>query len=73
MGNAPLFLRLRPNLYKRKSIISLNIPDGSVVVITGASKGIGQQVAYRYASRNAKLVLAARTESELKMTKEQCQ
>jgi NADP-dependent 3-hydroxy acid dehydrogenase YdfG len=71
MGNAPLFLRLKPNQYKRRYFILLS--DGSVVVITGASKGIGQQVAYRYASRNAKLVLAARSEEELLKVKEQCQ
>ncbi|KZV37330.1 11-beta-hydroxysteroid dehydrogenase-like 5 [Dorcoceras hygrometricum] len=36
-----------------------------VVVITGASSGIGEQIAYQYAKRGANLVLVARRENRL--------
>ncbi|KAL3683482.1 hypothetical protein R1sor_001504 [Riccia sorocarpa] len=36
-----------------------------VVVITGASSGIGEQLAYKYAKRHTRLVLAARREEKL--------
>ncbi|CAA6660212.1 unnamed protein product [Spirodela intermedia] len=39
--------------------------DGKVVVITGASSGIGEQIAYEYARRRANLVLVARRENRL--------
>lgn len=42
-----------------------NIQD-KVVIITGASSGIGEAVAKELASRGAKLVLAARREDRLK-------
>ncbi|KAL6011652.1 hypothetical protein ACLOJK_002100 [Asimina triloba] len=38
---------------------------GKVVLITGASSGIGEQLAYEYARRGASLVLAARREKAL--------
>ena len=38
---------------------------GKVVVITGASSAIGEQIAYEYARRNANLVLVARREHRL--------
>ncbi|KAK4493570.1 hypothetical protein RD792_006677 [Penstemon davidsonii] len=38
---------------------------GKVVVITGASSGIGESLAYEYAKRGACLVLAARRETSL--------
>ncbi|XP_066385651.1 11-beta-hydroxysteroid dehydrogenase B-like [Miscanthus floridulus] len=38
---------------------------GKVVVITGASSAIGEQIAYEYARRNASLVLVARREQRL--------
>eukprot|EP00850_Spirogloea_muscicola_P008493 SM000045S16238 [mRNA] locus=s45:385536:387563:+ [translate_table: standard] len=43
-----------------------------VVVITGASSGIGEHLAYAYAKRGAKLVLAARREEDLKNVAQQC-
>ncbi|CAA7396539.1 unnamed protein product [Spirodela intermedia] len=39
--------------------------DGKVVVITGASSGIGEQIAYEYARRRVNLVLVARRENRL--------
>ncbi|KAJ6802833.1 11-beta-hydroxysteroid dehydrogenase 1B-like [Iris pallida] len=39
---------------------------GKVVLITGASSGIGEQLAYQYAKKGASLVLAARREGALK-------
>lgn len=38
----------------------LNDLAGKVVLITGASSGIGEELAYQYAQKGAKLVLAAR-------------
>ena len=39
--------------------------DGSVALITGASRGLGLEVARAYAARGAKLVLAARGKAAL--------
>ena len=39
--------------------------DGKVVVITGASKGIGKAAAFAFAAAGAKVVLAARTRETL--------
>ena len=40
--------------------------DGKVVVVTGASSGIGEAMAREYAKMGAKVVMAARREDELK-------
>ncbi|KAH7524872.1 11-beta-hydroxysteroid dehydrogenase B [Ziziphus jujuba] len=40
--------------------------DDKVVIITGASSGIGEQIAYEYAKRRANLVLVARRENRLR-------
>ncbi|GLJ37034.1 hypothetical protein SUGI_0750430 [Cryptomeria japonica] len=40
--------------------------QGKVVLITGSSSGIGEQMAYQYAKKGAKLVLVARREDHLK-------
>ncbi|KAK9073451.1 hypothetical protein SSX86_007775 [Deinandra increscens subsp. villosa] len=39
--------------------------DNKVVVITGASSGIGEQIAYEYAKKRANLVLVARRDQRL--------
>ncbi|KAF6158015.1 hypothetical protein GIB67_008144 [Kingdonia uniflora] len=40
--------------------------SGKVVVVTGASSGIGEHIVYEYAKRRARLVLVARRESRLR-------
>ena len=46
--------------------------EDNVVAITGASKGIGAELARQLAAQGAKLVLAARNEKELEAVAEQC-
>ncbi len=46
--------------------------DGNVVAITGASKGIGAELARQLAAKGAKLVLAARNEKELEAVAQAC-
>ena len=35
---------------------------GKVIIIQGASQGLGKEIAYRYAKRDARLVLTSRDE-----------
>ncbi|MFA0960959.1 SDR family oxidoreductase [Roseivirga sp. BDSF3-8] len=44
-----------------------------IVWITGASGGIGEALAYRFASAGAKLILSARREKELQRVKDACE
>ncbi|CAM6014500.1 unnamed protein product [Sphagnum balticum] len=53
--------------WKRRRIVKDN-----VVVITGASSGIGECLALEYADRGAKVVLAARRENRLREVAEKC-
>jgi len=47
-------------------------PEGAVVVITGASSGIGRATAHRFAGHHAHLVLAARSPGPLEETAAEC-
>jgi len=47
-------------------------PKGKGIVITGASSGIGEDLAYSYSRLGARLVLCARREDELKAVAEKC-
>ncbi len=44
----------------------------NVVLLTGASMGIGEQIAYQLAAQGAKLVLAARSADKLQAIAEEC-
>lgn len=46
---------------------------GRGIVITGASSGIGEELAYQYAKQGSRLVLCARREGELKAVAEKCE
>ncbi|XP_063040351.1 dehydrogenase/reductase SDR family member 7 [Engraulis encrasicolus] len=49
-----------------------SILRGQVVWITGASSGIGEELAYQLAEIGARLVLSARRENELQRVKREC-
>jgi len=55
---------------RKDRVVMSNIQD-KVVIITGASSGIGEATAKELASRGAKLVLAARREDRLKKLQEE--
>jgi NAD(P)-dependent dehydrogenase (short-subunit alcohol dehydrogenase family) len=48
-----------------RALRSSDPPDGSVVLITGGSRGLGYAIASRFARRPVRLVLAARDQLEL--------
>ncbi|KDP22588.1 hypothetical protein JCGZ_26419 [Jatropha curcas] len=48
----------------KRTIFSENVA-GKVILITGASSGIGEHIAYEYARKGARLALAARREDRL--------
>lgn len=62
MGNHPYTMYARRNKFK---------PD-SVVVITGASSGMGKEITYRYAERGCKIVIGSRNLKELTAVAEDC-
>ncbi|KAJ9568534.1 hypothetical protein OSB04_004500 [Centaurea solstitialis] len=55
--------------YLRRSVYRENLA-GKIVLITGASSGIGEHLAYEYAKRGARLALVARREELLKVVAE---
>jgi len=50
-----------------------DVLKGRVAIITGAGRGIGRTIALAFAKEGARLILAARTERELKETTAICQ
>ncbi|PHT59583.1 11-beta-hydroxysteroid dehydrogenase-like 6 [Capsicum baccatum] len=60
----PLYLFLKFLHFIYRSIFTENVA-GKVIVITGASSGIGEHLAYEYAKKGARLVLAARRHKSL--------
>ncbi|KAM6594702.1 hypothetical protein CsatA_002405 [Cannabis sativa] len=60
-----LFYKLFKSFFIKIFIPTQNLA-GKVVLITGASSGIGENLAYEYARRGANLALAARRENRLK-------
>ena len=46
--------------------------DGALAIVAGAGRGIGRAIAVQFAAAGARLVLAARTESELRKTADLC-
>ena len=52
----------------KSNYIQKNYVEGKVIIITGASSGIGQLTAKRAAEMGGKIVLAARSEEKLKET-----
>ncbi|MCF6170958.1 MAG: SDR family oxidoreductase [Bacteroidales bacterium] len=50
----------------------MNYLKGKTVWITGASSGIGEQLAYACAKRGARLILSARRESSLDIIRKKC-
>jgi hypothetical protein len=49
----------------RTSNLDINFIADSVVVITGASSGMGKEITYRYAERGCKIVIGSRNLKEL--------
>ncbi|CAN1840781.1 11-beta-hydroxysteroid dehydrogenase-like 4B [Linum perenne] len=62
----PFLLLYRALKYVYRRLFRNENVFGKVVVITGASSGIGEQLAYEYARRRARLAIAARREDRLK-------
>jgi short-subunit dehydrogenase len=63
MGNSLFYL----NHFKNSQF-----KPNSVILITGASSGIGEEMAYQYAVRGVRLFLCARSVDKLKQVSEKC-
>lgn len=61
----PPYLVFKLLSYIKRSMFTENVA-GKVVLITGASSGIGEGLAYEYARRGARLALVARREDRLR-------
>ena len=55
-----------------RSVGEQKVPVVHRVLITGASKGIGEEVAYQYARQGARIVITARNAASLKLVAERC-
>ena len=60
------------SLYARRGGRNLNRLRGKVVWVTGASSGIGEELAYSLAELGARLVLSARRTTELERVINKC-
>ena len=60
-----------PSLYK--TFGKNQFQPGSTVVITGASSGMGKELAFRYAKRNCNVVIGARRIEILEEIKNECE
>ncbi|XP_010525337.1 PREDICTED: 11-beta-hydroxysteroid dehydrogenase-like 4A [Tarenaya hassleriana] len=69
--SSPLLFLFKLFRYVQRCRTAENVA-GKVVVITGASSGIGEHLAYEYARREARLTLVARREDRLKMVANRC-
>lgn len=58
--------------YQRKTFLLLDTLRGKVVWITGASSGIGKQLAIELAKHHVKLCISARSSDRLQAVKEEC-
>ncbi|KAF8116591.1 hypothetical protein N665_0016s0022 [Sinapis alba] len=65
----PFYLLIKLVMFLYKQFIFENVA-GKVVLITGASSGIGEHVAYEYAKKGAYLALVARREDRLEIVAE---
>ncbi|KAJ1411861.1 Short-chain dehydrogenase/reductase SDR [Sesbania bispinosa] len=61
----PPYLLFKTLYFVVRSMFSENVA-GKVILITGASSGIGEHLAYEYGRRGARLALVARRENRLK-------
>ncbi|KAJ9568538.1 hypothetical protein OSB04_004504 [Centaurea solstitialis] len=68
----PPWIFFKFSLSVLRSIFFTENISGKVVLITGASSGIGEHLAYEYASRGACLALSARRESRLREVANRC-
>ena len=59
-----------PSIATENEVYSMNRLEGKVVIITGASGGLGKQMALRFAQEGAKLAICARREKKLQETKD---
>nr|XP_009778660.1 PREDICTED: 11-beta-hydroxysteroid dehydrogenase 1B-like isoform X2 [Nicotiana sylvestris]XP_016503681.1 PREDICTED: 11-beta-hydroxysteroid dehydrogenase 1B-like isoform X2 [Nicotiana tabacum] len=65
----PFFCIFRIVLFLYRLVVSENM-KGKVVLITGASSGIGEELAYEYARRGSSIVIVARREEQLRKVAE---
>lgn len=74
MGINSLSFKYRNILNVTASIFSLNMDfTGKVIVVTGASSGIGAAIAIQFAAHGANVALVGRNEQKLKAVSEKCE
>lgn len=61
MGNHVVMLNLKSSKFIRKNGSSYYCVANSVIVVTGASSGIGREITYKYAERGARIVIGSRS------------